>query len=109
MIIDTPPTSVSADAMSLIKMVDKAILVVRTDVVDAADVNDTVLTIKNVGGSFAGCLLNDVYKPFTFFGNMGSDDRGYSVYKRSSYKLYKTYSKENVSNKILDSDLSERN
>ena len=108
-IIDTPPTSVSADAISLIKMVDKAILVVRTDVVDAADVNDTVLTIKNVGGSFAGCLLNDVYKPFTFFGNMGSDDRGYSVYKRSSYKLYKTYSKENVSNKILDSDLSERN
>ncbi len=108
-IIDTPPTSVSADAMSLIKMADKAILVVRTDVVDAADVNDTVLTIKTIGGSFAGCLLNDVYKPFTFFGNMGSDDRGYSVYKRSSYKRYKTYSKENVGHKILDGDLSEGN
>ena len=106
-IIDTPPTSVSADAMSLIKMADKAILVVRTDVVDAADINDTVLTIKNVGGGFAGCLLNDVYKPFTFFGNMGADDMGYSVYKRSSYKRYKTYAKENISHELLDSDLSE--
>ncbi len=106
-IIDTPPTSVSADAMSLIKMADKAILVVRTDVVDAADINDTVLTIRNVGGSFAGCLLNDVYKPFTFFGNMGTDDRGYSVYRRSTYRRYNSYSRENVSHKLLDSDLSE--
>lgn len=106
-IIDTPPTSVSADAMSLIKMADKAILVVRTDVVDAPNINDTVLTIQNVGGSFAGCLLNDVYKPFTFFGNFGADDRGYSVYKRSSYRRYKTYSKENASHKLLDSDFSD--
>ena len=106
-IIDTPPTSVSADAMSLIKMADKAILVVRTDVVDAADINDTVLTIKNVGGGFAGCLLNDVYKPFTFFGNMGTDDGGYSIYRRSSYRRYKNYSKENASLELLDSDLSE--
>ena len=106
-IIDTPPTSVSADAMSLIKMADKAILVVRTDVVDAADINDTVLTIKNVGGGFAGCLLNDVYKPFTFFGNMGTDDGGYSIYRRSSYRKYKNYSKENASHELLDSDLSE--
>ena len=103
-IIDTPPTSVSADAMSLVKMADKAILVVRTDVVDAADINDMVLNIRNVGGGFAGCILNDVYKPFTFFGNMGADDRGYSVYRRSSYKRYKTYSKENVSRNLLDND-----
>lgn len=100
-IIDTPPTSVSADAMSLIKMADRGILVVRTDVVDAADINDTVLTIKNVGGNLAGCVLNDVYKPFTLFGNMGADDRGYSIYKRSAYRGYRSYTREDIGRSLL--------
>lgn len=103
-IIDTPPISVSADAMSIIKMSDRALLVVRTDVVDAADINDTILTIRNVGGRFAGCILNDVYKPFTFFGSMGADDRGYSIYRKNSYKKYKSYTRENMGRKLLSDD-----
>ncbi|MBQ8184045.1 MAG: AAA family ATPase [Clostridia bacterium] len=104
-IIDTPPASVCADAMSLIKMSDKVLLIVRTDVVDIADINDTVMTIKNIGGSFAGCILNDVYKPFTLFGSMGTDTRGYSVYRRGTYMAQRVYAKENKSRKLLDDDL----
>lgn len=104
-IIDTPPASVSADAMSIAKMSDKTILVVRTDTVDVADINDTVMNISNVGGSFAGCILNDVYKPFTFLGNMGTDDRGYSMYKSSAYRKYGGYSGTGTSRKLMDEDL----
>ena len=104
-IIDTPPTSVTADAMSIAKMSDKTILVVRTDTVDVADINDTVLTISNVGGSFAGCILNDVYKPFTLFGHMGTDDRGYSMYRSSSYRKYSTYANPDTYRKLIDEDL----
>lgn len=104
-IIDTPPASVSADAMSLAKISDKTILVVRTDMVDVADINDTIMTISNVGGSFAGCLLNDVYKPFTLFGHMGADDRGYSMYKSSAYRKYNSYANTRTSRKLMKEDL----
>lgn len=74
--IDTPPTSASADAAGLIRLADRAILVVRTDRATAADINDTIATLSNVGGNLAGCILNDVYKTFTFFGQMGTDESG---------------------------------
>ncbi|MBO5065219.1 MAG: polysaccharide biosynthesis tyrosine autokinase [Clostridia bacterium] len=104
-IIDTPPTSVSADAMTIAKMSDKTILVVRTDIVDIADINDTILTISNIGAGFAGCILNDVYKPFTLFGNMGADDRGYSMYKSSAYRKYNGYASADKYRKLMDEDL----
>ena len=103
-IIDTPPTSVSADAMSIAKMSDKTILVVRTDTVEVADINDTVMTIDNVGGSFSGCILNNVYKPFTLFGSIGADDTGYSIYRSSSYRKYNSYA-NGYSRKLMDEDL----
>ena len=104
-IIDTPPTSVSADAMSIIKISDKAILVVRTDVVDVPDINDTIMTISNIGGSFAGCVLNDVYKPFTLFGQLGTDVRGYQTYRYNSYKRYKGNGKKALSEHLLDMEV----
>ncbi len=103
-IIDTPPTSVSADAMSIIKASDKAIVVVRTDIVDVPDINDMLMTIKNVGGSIAGCILNDVYKPFTLFGNMGTDANGYYTYRYNSYRRYKENGKKTLSEHLLDID-----
>lgn len=78
-IIDTPPTSVSADAMYISAIADKTVLVVRTDRVAEEDINDTVLTIGSSGGSLLGCILNDVYKPFTLFGQIGSDEYGIYV------------------------------
>lgn len=90
-IIDTSPTSVSADAISVSNHADRTLLVVRTDTVAVQDINDAILAISDAGGKLAGCILNDVYKPFTLFGQMGSDEtgyygayyRGYSRYARS--------------------------
>ena len=85
-IIDTPPTSVSADAVSTSAYADRTLLVVRTDTVAVQDINDAILAIRDAGGKLAGCVLNDVYKPFTLFGQMGTDGTGYyGAFNRSSY------------------------
>lgn len=100
-IIDTPPSSVSADAITISGMVDGVLLAIRTDVVPVQDINDAILSISDAGGKLAGCILNDVYKPFTLFGQMGSDETGYYGY--STY--YKSHSKFN-SVPVLTEDLS---
>lgn len=92
-IVDTPPTSVSADAVSISAVVDRTLLVVRTDTVAVQDINDAILAIKDTGGKLAGCILNDVYKPFTLFGQMGTDETGYyGAYYRGGYGYKKQHS-----------------
>lgn len=103
-IIDTAPLSVSADAVNLMDLSDKSILVVRTDVVAAPDINDATITLSSAGGRFAGCILNDVYKPFTLFGQIGTDEGGYYNNKYSSYKRYGGYE-----NQLLSYPLNEDN
>lgn len=85
-IIDTPPTSVSADAIAIAETADATMLVVRTDCVLVEDINEAVLNIKESGGNLEGCILNNVYEPFTLFGQIGVDERGY--YTRSSHYGY---------------------
>lgn len=87
-IIDTPPAAASADAASLIGICDRTILVVRTDRVGVTDINDTILTISNVGGTLAGCILNDLHRPFTLFGQMGLDEHSSYGYRHSYYGSY---------------------
>lgn len=87
-IIDTPPVAASADAASLVGMCDKTLLVVRTDTVDITDINDTVMTINNIGNNLAGCILNDLYRPFTMFGQIGLDESSAYSYKHGYYKRY---------------------
>lgn len=89
-IIDTPPISVTSDAVSAATDVDRTLLVVRTDCVPVKDINDAILTISDAGGKLAGCVLNDVYKPFTLFGQMGSDETGSNGYG-VGYKAYSKY------------------
>ena len=101
-IIDTPPASVSADAITVSGLVDGVLLVIRTDVVPVQDINDTILSISDAGGKLAGCILNDVYKPFTLFGQMGSDEMGY--YGHSTY--YKNHSKFNSVSLSAEEDFS---
>ena len=104
-IIDTPPMSVSADAVSIIKKTDKALLVVRTDCVSVGDINDTILSSAEAGVTFAGCILNDVYKSFTLLGQMGADEGGYYGYKYGLYKHYANYNKQLLSeDAFADSD-----
>ncbi len=87
-IIDTPPSSVSADAVSISACADRTLLVVRTDCVAVQDINDAILAISDAGGKLAGCVLNDVYKPFTLFGQMGSDETGYYGVHYKGYSPY---------------------
>lgn len=91
-IIDTPPMATSADAASMLGIADRLMLVVRTDVAHTADINDAILQIKSAGGKFAGCILNDVHKEFSMFGQAGYDESGYYA-KSHGYHGYYGYSK----------------
>lgn len=90
-LIDTPPTSVSADAAALARMADRVILTIRTDRSAVADINDTIMTLSNIGGNLAGCILNDIYRPFTFWGQMGADEDGTYYGSYHSGKRYGGY------------------
>lgn len=103
-IIDTPPAAVSADAASLISICDRTVLVVRTDTVAVTDINDTIMTISNIGGNLAGCILNDVYRPFTLFGQMGLDESGSYSNQYGYYKRYGGYGNHSYSGFRLDAD-----
>ena len=85
-IIDTPPISVSADAITISEVADTTILVVRTDCVPVEDINEVILNVTEAGGNIEGCVLNNVYKPFTLFGQLGTDERGY--HGQSNYYAY---------------------
>ena len=98
-IIDTPPSSVSADAVSISVCADRTLLVVRTDKVAVQDINDAILAIRDAGGKLAGCILNDVYKPFTLFGQMGSDETGYYGAYYRGYSAYRRSYTEDISEK----------
>ena len=92
--------------MTVSSLVDGVLLAIRTDVVPVQDINDAILSISDAGGKLAGCILNNVYKPFTLFGQMGSDETGYYGY--STY--YKNHSKFNSfpvsAEEIPDEDFS---
>lgn len=100
-ILDTPPLAVSADAASLINICDKTLLIVRTDTVCVGEINDAVAMIANVGGSLAGCILNDVYRPFTMFGQMGEDESRPYTYGYSG-KPYGGYGRRPLSDSVSD-------
>lgn len=101
-IIDTSPISVSVDAITVSEVADATLLVVRTDCVLVEDINDVILNITEAGGNLEGCILNDVYKPFTLFGQLGTDERGYY-----GYGNYYAYSKsgKSLSDEEKDKDV----
>ncbi len=107
-IIDTAPLSVDSTVTDVAKFVDQTMLVVRTDKVRTTAINDAIITIGEVGGSFAGCILNDVYPDFAFFGIAGAEDNGGYYYSKKGYgKNYNRYGKyatsvQNNSEEISD-------
>lgn len=104
-IIDTPPISVSADAITVSEVADTTVLVVRTDCVPVEDINEVILNINEAGGSLEGCILNNVYKPFTLFGQLGTDERGY--YGHNNYYSYSKSGKSAADeNQGSDADFS---
>jgi capsular exopolysaccharide synthesis family protein len=90
-IVDTAPISVDGAVTSIAKLCDATILVVRTNTVFVPILNDVILTLRNTGAKFAGCILNDVYDEFSLFNQMGLDESGYARY--SKYARYGRYGK----------------
>lgn len=91
-LIDTPPVYAAPDVVSMTSLADVTMLVLRTDVAEVADVNDTILEIRAHKGHFGGCILNDVHRDFNLFGQTGSDESGY--YKKGyGYGRYGKYGK----------------
>ena len=90
-IVDTAPVSVDGAVTSIAKLCDATILTVRTNSVYAPVINDVIVTLRNTGSKFAGCILNDVYDEFSMFNQMGMDESGYARY--SKYARYGKYDK----------------
>ncbi len=105
-IIDTAPISVDSAVTDAVRFSDKAIFVVRTDVANVSAINDALFTINEVGGKLAGCVLNDAYPDFAFFGFSGSEDTGSSYYskKNSYYYRYGKYAARSEAMDMLELD-----
>ena len=82
-IIDTAPLSVDSSVNEIIKMADKTIRVVKTDVVESSTVNDAILTIAEVGDNLAGCILNETHPDVFMASFTGAGDEG--KYSRGKY------------------------
>ena len=97
-IMDVAPVTVDSVVTDIVKIADETILNIRTDIAYAPDINDTLTTIKEVGGACAGCILNDVYPEFSFLALAGLDESGfqygfkYGKYRRNANK-YSKYGK----------------
>ena len=89
-VIDTPPTSLMADAEVLIDLSDLSILTVKYDTVLAADLNDAIDSLRDCNAFFAGCVLNEVR---TLPGARRAVG-GYGGYGR--YKNYRRYGDYNA-------------
>lgn len=92
-LVDSPPMSAAADVSGIAQITDRAVLVVKTDAVLAADINDAILTLSGDEKRFAGCILNDVWPEFSIFGSAGSDESGYSGHYGYGYGRYGRYGK----------------
>lgn len=93
-IIDTAPISLDSSVTDIIGMVDKTILVVRTDTVNVNVLNDSITTISKISANLAGCILNDVHMkvlPFSITGNDESNDYGRYGYGKYAYGRYSPY------------------
>lgn len=59
-IIDSPPTSLMADAEVLAEYADMSLLVVKQGVANTKDINDTIDVLENGSSNLLGCIFNDV-------------------------------------------------
>ena len=87
-LIDTPPLSAAADVTTFMRFADKSFVVVRTDCVYTADINDSLLSLKEKTDNFAGCILNAVHREFSFLGQLGLDETGRYSRGGSDYGRY---------------------
>lgn len=119
-IIDTAPLSLDSSVTDIIQMVDKTILIIRTDTVNVNIINDHITTITKISKNLAGCILNNVYMGILPFSITGNDESGrygsygYGKYHRyghyghySRYGHYGHYAKQHASAEAEDSAVVE--
>ena len=93
-IIDTAPLSLDSSVTDLIKLVDKTLLIVRTDTVNISVLNDSIEIISKISSNLAGCILNDLHMnvlPFSFTGN--DESTYYGGYRYGRHSHYGHYGK----------------
>ena len=73
-IIDTAPISVDSSVNEIIKIADETILVVKTDTVETAMINDAITTITDIGDNLAGCILNQTHPDMIMAAFTGAGD-----------------------------------
>ena len=59
-LMDTPPMGYFVDAETLAEKADASMLVVRQDRTPAAEINDSIDTLRACNARFLGCILNDM-------------------------------------------------
>ena len=79
-VIDSPPTSLMADAEVLAEYADVSLLVVRQGTATARSINDTIDILENGHSELLGCIYNDV-KTGVFSGKRVFGGYGYGGYK----------------------------
>lgn len=82
-IIDTPPTLLTADAEGIMDFADAALLVVRQDQTPVAAINDAADILSDSKAFFAGCILNDYRDVYSsvFKGRMSENlEYGFEYY-----------------------------
>ena len=93
-IIDTAPLSLDSSVTDIINMVDKTILIVRTDTVPVNVLNDSISTISRISSNLGGCILNDIHLnvlPFSFTGD--DENNRYGGYRYGKHSHYGHYGK----------------
>ena len=88
-VIDSPPTSLMADAEVLAEYADVSLLVVRQEMAGAKYINDTIDILESGHSEFLGCIFNNV-KTGVFSGKSVLSSYGYGRYGYGKYGYGKT-------------------
>ncbi len=86
-VIDTPPAGILSDAATLAKYADATLYVVRQDLANTAQVQDSVQGLASYGVNLVGCVLNRTLAGTTRYGYSSKYKANYGYtygYKYSS-------------------------
>ena len=92
-IVDTPPSSILADASGLVEFVDSGIFVVRQDYAPLDRIIDGLSLLYDAGLSIAGCVLNYTEAGAVSRYGYGGYGYGYGYGKYGRYGKYGKYGK----------------
>ena len=91
-IVDTPPMSITSDAVCISEFADAALLVVRQNAAKAEDINEAASILEKTNTHLLGCVLNNVYgsgnfSPVFQYGSYGKYGK-YGKYSKYGYGKY---------------------